>query len=120
MRKFRTYNKEYASGFEHMVRDKLTWLGTTPNFWVLLGLGNLVGFAASLLMYKETFRQMFAYEGQGRFFKPIKSWFGSDRLSNVIWTSPSLILGGMLMQRRVGSMILLKYFGLAATSVYVS
>jgi hypothetical protein len=47
MRNFRTYNKEYASGFEHMVRDKLTWLGTTPNFWVLLGLGNLAGFAAS-------------------------------------------------------------------------
>ena len=94
---FRIYNKEYASGFEHMVRDKFIWLGTTPNFWVLLGLGNLAGFGLSLLMYKQTYRQQFAYEGTGHCFKPIKSWFASDNFANIIWTSPSLILGGLYM-----------------------
>ena len=54
-RSFRTHNKEYAAGFESMMRDKFTWLGTVPNFWVLLGLGNLAGFGLSLFMYKKTY-----------------------------------------------------------------
>ena len=52
VRRFRSYNKEYASGFEHMVRDKLSWLGTTPNLWVILGVGNIIGFGLSQLMYR--------------------------------------------------------------------
>lgn len=119
-RSFKTHNKEYAAGFEHLWRDKFTWLGTVPNFWVLLGLGNIAGFGLSLFMYKKTYAEQFAHEGHGVFFKPFKSWLASDKLINVAWTSPSLILGGYYMQRKVGSFTLFKYFLLASIAVYMS
>ena len=89
-----------------------------PNLWVALGVGNLLGFGCSLLMYKKNFNEQFAYRNEAKMFKPIKSWFASDNLLNVAWTSPSLILGGMYMQKKVGGMTLFKFFFCATLACY--
>ena len=100
------------------MNDKFAWMGMVPNLWVMLGVGNLLGYGCSLFMYKSTFQEQFSYLGNHKTFKPIKSWFASDNLMNVAWTSPSLILGGIIMQKKVGSLALMKFFGVATLACY--
>lgn len=43
----------------------------------------------------------------------MRSFVGSDKLGNVIWTAPSLILCGQYMHMKVGALTMLKFFGLS-------
>ena len=123
-RLFQKYGgKEYKSGFERMVSDKLSWAGLQSIAgmgFVLWGFCNLGVFGLSQVMYKQNFDYYFAYTGNGKFLQPFKSMMASESLSNVVWTAPSLIIGGYLLNQRLGSMTTLKLFGLSLTAAYMT
>ena len=124
MRKFQQYGSgAYKNGFERMVHDKLAWasLGTLSGMgFVFWGICNLGVYGLSKVMYKENFDYHFAYKGNGRLLKPLKSMMAGEDIKNVGWTSASLIIGGFYLQRRVGSMTSFKLFGLALTASYLA
>lgn len=100
-----------------MLADKLNWAKIGGNWFALLGIANLIGYGASLLMSKDQFYYHFTYSTYpARFFKPLKSMIGSDNLANVIWTAPSLILLNFYMNKKVGPLVMTKFFGLSFLS----
>merc|ERR1712054_50770 len=54
-----------------------------------------------------------SHKGDFKYFSILKSWCASDKLMNVAWTAPSLILGGLYLSKRMGSLNSLKYFGIS-------
>ena len=120
-RGFQTVGGRYASGFDRMVAEKLRWTRGAVGggyLFALLGLLNAGGFMCSLMMDKHNFQDVFAYSGNNQLFKPFKSWCASDSLANVCWTSPSLILGGIYLQSKVGGLTSLKMFSIAMLACY--
>ena len=124
LRRFQQYGPgPYKSGFERMIADKLMWArmetlsGMGFVFW---GLANLGVYGLSKLMHKENFDYHFQYSGNGKFMQPFKSMMGADSLHNVGWTAPSLIVGGLYLQQRIGSMASLKLFGLSLMAAYLA
>ena len=113
----------YKSGFERMIHDKLVWSrmqqlsGLGFVFW---GVANLGVFGLSKLMTKENFDYHFAYTCNGKMMQPLKSLMVADSLANVGWTAPSLILGGLYLNQRLGSMRTLKLFGLSVLAAYLA
>ena len=98
----------------------MNWAGMAGGFWFAgLGVANLLGYGLSLFMTKENYELYFAYNGDGRFFQPFKAMIGSNKLTNVMWTSPLLIGGGLFLQKSIGSMRTTKFFGLALMSHYL-
>ena len=67
-------------------------------------------------MKQKDYNYYFAYDGTGRFSNQFRSMFGSDRLANVCWTAPSLILGGQYLHSKLGAMTMLKFTPLAMLS----
>ncbi len=91
-RLFQTYGKEYLSGFDRMLADKLSWARLNGNWFAFFGVGNLLAYGAHFFMSKDNYDYHFSYTGLlPRMFGPIKAMMGSDVLANVIWTAPSLI-----------------------------
>ena len=86
-------------------------------FW---GLMNLGVYGLSLVMHKENFDYHFAYKGQGKFLQPLKSMMAAESLNNVIWTAPSLIVGGLYLQSQLGPLVTLKLFGLSLFASYAA
>lgn len=106
-----------------MLLDKLNWTRGTlngGNLFALLGLANLLGFGASLFMEQDNYEARFAHVSDGKMFKPFASWFGSDKLSHIVWTTPFLVCGGIYLNKCVGPLIATKFFAIAAVSSYVS
>jgi len=90
----------YKTGFERMTMDKFEWSGLSligGMGFVLWGLGNIGVFGLSKVMHKENFDYHFSYTGNGKFLQPLKSMIAADSLSNVAWTAPSLIGGGLFL-----------------------
>jgi hypothetical protein len=103
-----------------MLVDKLSWFKINGNWFAVFGLLNLIGYGASLLMTKEQYRYHFAYANKPpKIFQPIKSFVGSEKLANVIWTAPSLILLNFYMHQRVGSLVMTKFFGLSVAASFI-
>ena len=97
-RTFQQYNhKVYQTGSERMLLDKfrsIPGIGHVSLFSIL-GLANVVGYGASLLMTKENYRYHFAYTGKdvgsagsSRF---AKSLIGSESLINTVANAGLLI-----------------------------
>ena len=83
-----------------MIMDKIKFtrgLMSGGYLFAFMGVGNALGYLASHFMEKKNFDAHFLYQGTGRLFTPFKSLLASDKLSNVVWTSPSLILGGLYL-----------------------
>ena len=102
-----------------MFLDKLRWTKISgQSLWIGLGVANLIGFGLSQYMDKENFSFYFHHKGEGRFFQPIKSMMASESLTNVAWTVPCLIGGGMWLQGQIGSLRSAKFFGVALMASY--
>ena len=83
-----------------MFMDKTSWMGLSTIAgmgFVLWGVGNVGLFGLSKIMHKENFDYHFSYNGNGKFLQPLKSMIAADSLSNVAWTAPSLIAGGLFL-----------------------
>lgn len=52
-------------------------------------------------------------------FKPLKSMIGSENLANVIWTAPSLILLNFYLHKRLGPLVMSKFFFLSLASSFI-
>ena len=113
----------YNSGFERMVVDKFAWSGIQSYgalAFISWGLANIGIYGLSLVMYKENWNYYFAYTGDGKFLQPFKSMMASDSLSNVIWTAPSLIGGGLVLNSKVGSLSTFKLFCICLFGSYLA
>ena len=108
-------SKKYTTGMERMVLDKFRTIRVLPKLSIfgLLGLANGFCYGLSLLMGSKDYKDMFAYSGDGRASNLARAMVGSDRLSNVAWTAPSLFLLGHYMHRKAGAMKMLKFSTLA-------
>lgn len=96
-----------------MLYDKLSFFKLTcaaSNPFVWLGVANIFGYLSSHFMTKQAHSYFFEHKGDGRTMQPLRSMVGSNRLSNIIWTAPSLILGGMFIGSRAGSLNTFKFF----------
>lgn len=101
-----------------MVADKMSWARLSGHWFALLGVANILGYGAYLTFSKDQFYYHFSYKTYpARFFKPLKAMIGSDYLGNVIWTAPSLIGLSFYMHRKVGSLVMTKFFFLSLLSV---
>ena len=81
--------------------------------FVVFGSLNFVCYGLSKLMNQEDYKNYFAFTGNGKYSQIMRSLIGSDKLGNVIWTAPSLILCGQYMHMKVGALTMLKFFGLS-------
>ena len=105
-----------------MVIEKMNWsrgLFSGQVLFGLMGVANLLGFGLSLVMEKRNFDYYFFMNGNGKFFQPVRSMCASDNLFNVMWTAPSLILGGAYLNKCLGAMKLTQFFFGALTSSVV-
>ena len=106
-----------------MIEDKLIWAGAktlSGMGFVIWGILNIGVFGLSKIMHKENFDYHFAYRGEGKFTQPLKALMASEKLENVAWTAPSLILGGYYLQSKVGSLTAFKIFGLTIMASYLA
>ena len=112
--------KRYLTGQDRMVLDKLKWTGIQgKHLWMMLGVGNLIGYGLSNTMKPANYANYFHYKGNEKFFAPFRSLIGSDRLYNVGWTAPTLILGGHWAQGVFGNLRTAKlFFGCLAMSYF--
>ena len=102
------------TGFDKMLGDKINWFRVGGNWFALFGIANLLSYGYYLVADKDQFYYHFAYTTYpGRLFKNIKSQFGTDNLLSVSWTAPSLILANLYMNKKVGSLIMTKFFFLS-------
>ena len=108
-----------------MVADKLNWARGSFGggyLFALMGVGSVFGYALSHVMEEENYKFHFQYKGDGRLFLTLKSQFGCQNLANVLWTVPSLIGGGLYLQKCLGGLNSLKFFfgALGATGMFMS
>ena len=102
------------TGFDRMLIDKLKYFRFNGNWFAFFGVANVLAYGAHLVMNEQWYRYHFAYtSAPPRLFTPIKSMIGSDTLSNVIWTAPSLIGLNFYMQKKLGSLVMTKFFFLS-------
>ena len=114
-RNFSTKN----SAFETYLLDRLACMQSVFGYgFAIWGLLNLGTFGLSQVMSKQSWDYHFAYTGNGKLLQPLKSMMASDSLSNVGWTSASLVLGGAYLQRRIGNLAATKLFGLSLLACY--
>lgn len=119
-RHFQYFGKTYLTGFDRMVIDKLQWLRFNGHWFALFGTLNLLCYGASLLMTRDQYKYHFAYTGYpARMFKPFKSMLGSENLTNVLWTAPSLIALNFYMVPKVGPLVMTKFFLLTLFSTFI-
>lgn len=90
-RHFQFYGREYMSGLDRTLLDKLNFAGIQGYWFALFGIGNLAAYGLHLFLRQTNYQYHFAYKGESRMFTPIKAMLGSESLANVIWTAPSLI-----------------------------
>ena len=118
-RNYQLWTKNYTTGFDRMLLDKLNFTGMQGYWFAAFGVANIVGYGLHLYMNKDRYNYHFAYTGtDGRStFKPLKAMIGSETLANIVWTAPTLILLNLYLQPKVGSLVLTKLFALTyATS----
>jgi hypothetical protein len=117
---YQTFTKNYMTGFDRTLIDKLSFLKINGHWFAAFGLLNALAYGASLLMPKEWYRYHFGYRSEPiGLFKTIKSQIGSDTLANAIWTSPTLILLSGFMHKKVGPLAMSKLFFLSLFSSFI-
>ncbi len=110
-RVFMNYGREYYSGFDRMLIDKLNWFKVKGMWFALFGLGNVILFGQSLLQKKENYDTHFAYTGkQRRLFTSWKSLMACDNIWNVLWTAPILLGGGTYLALKTNPLFTFKFF----------
>ena len=90
-------------------------------WFALFGVANAAAYGLSKFMPKDNYVYHFGYKGD-RFsiFNFLKSQFGSNSFSNVIWTAPTLIgLNWYLKSRGLSNLVLTKLFFLTLISSYI-
>ena len=108
------------TGFDRMLVDKLNFFRTGGYWFAFFGVANLMAYGASLIMNKEWYRYHFSYNAEAsKLFSPIKGMIGSDNLMNVAWTAPCLIGLNIYMQKKVGSLVMTKFFFLSLFASYI-
>ena len=120
-RHFQTQGGAYKNGLERTVLDKLNWCRGLINggtLFALLGIGSVVGYGASLIMEKRLYDWHFKHSADGRFFQPFKAWFGCNNIMNLVWTAPCLILGGLFIQNKMGTLFSTKFFVISFIASY--
>ena len=102
-----------------MVLDKFNAVRVIPklSWWSIFGVANLFCYGLSLTMDEKDYLYYFGYQGDGRMSSLTRSLFGSNNLSNIMWTAPSLILAGQYMHNKVGPLTMLKFTPLALFSI---
>lgn len=119
-RHFQQFSRNYMTGFDRMLLDKLRFFRISGWWFALFGLANVGAYAASLYMRPDNFQYHFGYRGEGSsLFTFFKSQFGSDRLANVSWTAPALIGLNWYLHSKVGPLVLSKLFFLSLFSSYI-
>lgn len=88
------YGKNYLTGFDRMLLDKLNWTKLSGHWFTILGLANLFAFGLSQYASRPMYEYHFGYTGSGGFFSYFKALIGSNTFLDVAWTAPSLILLG--------------------------
>ena len=83
-------------------------LRKTPWF-ALFGLTNAACFGLSYMMSEEDYVYYFGYKGEGKYTDLLRCQFGSNTLTNAMWTAPALIVGGLYMHKQLGYMIMSKF-----------
>jgi hypothetical protein len=117
---YQTFTKNYMTGFDRTLLDKLSFLKVNGHWFAMLGLFNALAYGASLLMPKDWYTYHFGYRGHPTgIFKSIKSQVGSNTLANAIWTSPVLILLGGFMHNKVGPLAMTKFFFMSMFSTFI-
>ena len=114
-RRFQTHGTS-ETGFDRMILDKLNWSKGAFNggtLFALLGIGNVCGYLLSHVMEKKNFEYWFLFKNDGRMFTGLRTMLASENLLDVAWTSPSLILGGLYLQKQMGVMKSTQFFWLA-------
>lgn len=113
----------YKSGFERMVVDKFSWSGLSALSgmgFAVWGVLNVGIYGLSLVMSKDNFNYHFMYTGNGKFLQPLKAMMAANSINNVAWTAPSLILGGLYLQQKLGNLTAMKIFGLCLFASYAA
>ena len=102
-----------------MVLDKFGAVRVLPkiSWFALFGLGNLFCYSLSHMLPEKDYKYYFAHTGEGRLSTLIRSNFGSDRFSNIMWTAPALIVAGQYMHGKVGALTMFKFTPLAVLSI---
>lgn len=119
-RHYQTFTKNYMTGFDRTLLDKLSFLKVSGHWFAVFGLLNAVAYGASLLMPKDWYQYHFGYRAYPTgLFKFVKSQVGSDTLANAIWTSPTLILLGGFMHKKVGPLAMTKFFFMSLFSTFI-
>lgn len=71
-------------------------------------------------MPKDNYRYYFAYTAEGhRLSQSMKAMMGSENWKNVIWTAPTLIGLNFYLHKRLGSLVMTKFFVLSLVSSYI-
>lgn len=119
-RSFQTFGKDYLTGFDRMLLDKLSWAKFNGHWFALFGVGNLLAYGAHFYMNRDQYLYHFTYKGYpARMFKPLKAMLGSDNLANVAWTAPSLIGLSYYLLPKVGPLVMTKFFALSVASSFI-
>ncbi len=119
-RLYQTFTKNYMTGFDRMLTDKLSFLKVNGHWFALFGFMNALAYGASLIMPKDWYTYHFGYTAYpARLFKSFKSQIGSDTFANVVWTSPTLILLSTFMHKKVGSLVMTKFFFMSLFSTFI-
>lgn len=108
------------TGFDRTLLDKLNFLRIHGHWFALFGIANLLCYGASLLMDKDQYYYHFTYTTYPpKMFKPIKAMIGSDNLLNVAWTAPSMIFLNFYLHRKLGALVMTKFFWLSVASTFI-
>ena len=120
-RQYQLWTKNYTSGFDRMLLDKLNFTGVQGYWFAAFGVANLLAYGLHLYMTPDRYNYHFAYKGEGgrSIFRPFKAMMGSDTLANVVWTAPTLILLNLYLQPKVGSLVLTKLFALTYATSFI-
>ena len=120
-RSFQYYGREYLSGFDRMLMDKLKFVpGLNGNFFALFGVLNIGLYGLSHLISKEQYKYHFSYDGlSGRLFTPLKAMAASETMANVVWTAPSLIACNLYLRGKVPALSLTKFFALSLATTFI-
>ena len=119
-RSFQDFSKKnYHSGFEKMISEKLNFFRLQGHYFALFGVANLVCYGLSYYIKPENYKYFFSYTGdQYRFFQPLRAMMGSNNLLNVAWSVPSLFVFSYWLNQAKGELFMLKFFALTIFSVY--
>jgi hypothetical protein len=94
---------------------------TRGHFWALFGVANVLGYAASFVMKKEKYENLFAYKGDNpSFSRWLFSQVGATKLDNILWTAPVLIAHSIFTVKKFGASFATKFFFAALFGVWVA